>query len=85
LQARLVALDLRDVAFMDCSGVYVIVDATLHAWRTGRRLFLLRGSPNIDRVFALTGSTDELELADVDPREPLVQALRQLAEADRAS
>ena len=38
-------------------------------------------SPYIDRVFALTTSTDELELADAEPRESPVQALRQLADA----
>ena len=61
LQARLVALDLRDVAFMDCSGVHMIVDATLHIRRTGRRLVLLRGPPSVDRVFAQTEGTDEQE------------------------
>jgi anti-sigma B factor antagonist len=84
-QTRLVALDLRDVSFVDCSGVHVIVDATLHARRIGHRLILLRGPPNVDRMFALTGTADEVELADVDPREPSVQVLRELAEAGRAS
>lgn len=65
LQARLVVLDLRDLGFMDSSGVKAIVDATIHARRDGRRLFLLRGPPNVDRVFALTGSSDKVEIGDL--------------------
>ena len=35
--ARLIALDLGDVTFMDCSGVHVIVDASRRARDVGRR------------------------------------------------
>jgi anti-anti-sigma factor len=84
-QTRLVVLDLRDVPFMDSSGVHAIVDASLRAREVGRRLVLLRGPPHVDRMFALTGSSDEVEICDVDPAEPPVQALRQLTDAGRAS
>jgi anti-anti-sigma regulatory factor len=62
----------------------VIVDASRRARQVGCRLVLLRGPPNVDRVFALTGHTDAVEIADVDPGAPPVQALRQLADAGRA-
>ena len=65
--ARLVVLDMRDIGFMDCSGVHAIVGASHRAREQGRRLVLLRGTPNVDRVFALTGSSDELEIGDIDP------------------
>ena len=69
---------------MDCSGVHVIVDASRRARDVGRRLILLRWPPNVDRMFALTGHTREVEIADVAPGEPPVQALRPTADARRA-
>jgi hypothetical protein len=35
-------------------------------------------------MFALTGNTDAVEIADVAPGEPPIQALRQRADARRA-
>jgi anti-anti-sigma factor len=67
-QARLVVLDMRDLAFMDCSGVHTIIDATVRARQAGRRLILLRGAPNVDRVFQLTGSADVVEIGDFEAR-----------------
>jgi anti-anti-sigma factor len=85
LQTRLVVLDLRDVPFMDSSGVHAIVDASVRARQVGRRLVLLRGPPKVDRMFALTGCADEVEMCDVDSGEPPGRALRQLTDAARAS
>jgi anti-sigma B factor antagonist len=76
LQARLVVLDLGELEFMDSSGVHAIVNASIRARRLGRRLILLRGRPSVDRVFALTGSSGEVEIGDVDVVEPLVQTLQ---------
>ena len=81
LQTRLVVLDLREVGFMDSAGVHAIVDASVRAREVGRRLVLLRGPPDVDRMFALTGSSDEVEICDVDRGAPPGQALRQLADA----
>jgi anti-sigma B factor antagonist len=84
LQARLVALDLRELAFMDSSGVHAIVNASIRARQVGRRLVVLRGPPSVDRMFTLTGSSGDVEIVDVDPVEPPFQALLQLAEVGRA-
>ena len=65
--ARLVVLDMRDVAFMDCAGVHTIVDASASARRDGRRLVLVRGIPCVDRVFGLTGNADEIEIGEAQP------------------
>ena len=53
-------------------GVHTIVDASSSARRLGRRLVLLRGAPEIDRVIALTGSAGKLEIGDLglDSGEP---------------
>jgi anti-sigma B factor antagonist len=67
LQAQLVVLDLREVAFMDSSGVHAIVNASIRARRVGRRLVLLRGGLDVDRVFTLTGSSKDVEIVDLDP------------------
>jgi anti-anti-sigma factor len=66
-QARLVVLDLREVTFIDCSGVHAIVNATIRARQIGRRVVLLSPQPNINRVFTLTESSDEVEICDIDP------------------
>src|ERR1700737_1083380 len=84
LQARLVVLDLRELTFMDSFGVHAIVNAGTRARQAGSRLVLLRGPPNVDRVFTLTGCSDEFEIGDLDPEAPPVQVLLQLAEADLA-
>jgi anti-anti-sigma factor len=83
LQALLVVLDLSELAFMDIFGVHAIVNASIRARQGGRRLFVLRGSPKVDRMFTLTESSD-VEIGDVDPVEPPVQALLELAEEDLA-
>lgn len=81
LQVGLVVLDLREVAFMDTSGVHAIVDASTRARQVGHRLFLLRGSPGVDRVFTLTGTSDDVLNSDIHGVEPSVPALMQLVEA----
>ena len=83
--ARLVVVDLRELDFMDCSGVRTLLDASVSARREGRRLVLVRGIPHVDRLFVLTGTTDEIEIGEFDPAHPPVEVLRQLAEAGRAS
>jgi anti-sigma B factor antagonist len=70
LRAHLVVLDLRKLMFMDCTGVHAIVNASIRARRVGRRLILMRGPPNVDRLFALTGTSDQVEVGDVGLVEP---------------
>jgi anti-anti-sigma factor len=84
LQARVVVIDMRELAFIDSSGVHAIVTASTRARKVGHRLVLLRGAPNVDRMFALTGSSLQVEIDDGDPLEPRVQALRRFARAEVA-
>ncbi len=84
-QARLVVLDLRDLVAVDSFGVRAIVNATKRARRLGHRLVLLRGPPHVDRVFRLTASSEAVEIGDIDPIEPPVRALLQLADGDLGS
>lgn len=83
LEALLVVLDLRELDFIDIAGVHAVVNASIRARRDGRRMVLLRGPPNVDRVFTLTGKSDEVELGDLERHEPAIQLLLQLAGKDR--
>ena len=78
LRAPLVVLDLRELTFTDSSGVHVITNAGARADRAGRRLVLVRGPAQADRLLALMTS-DVLEIVDLDPGEPVAHALSQLA------
>ena len=46
-------------------SVHAIRDGNLLAGRTGRRLILVRGLRQVDRVFALTGISSQLEIHDL--------------------
>ncbi len=61
---EMIVLDLNELTFMDVLGLHAIIDATARAQRLGRRLVLLCGSPAVQRVFALTGTTDAVEFHD---------------------
>lgn len=59
-----VVLDLQDVTFLDGGGTRAIVTASVNARREQRRLVLLHGPPNVDRLFALTGNADRVAFFD---------------------
>jgi anti-anti-sigma factor len=80
LQARLVVLDLRELAFIDSCGVHAIVDASIRARQVGHRVLLLRGPPGVDRVFTVTGTSEHVVDGDIRSVEPSVQALKRLVE-----
>ena len=63
-----VVLDLRELEFMDSTGLHVIVAANEHLRRDGRQLLVVRGPPPIDRLFAVSGIDRELELTDRPPK-----------------
>ncbi len=84
LHAFLLVIDLRELTFMDCAGMQVILDAAGDARREGGRLMLVRGSAEVDRVFTLTGASDQVLIFDLDPTEP-AQALFDLAPASVAA
>jgi anti-anti-sigma factor len=68
--AHLTVLDLRELGFMDCAGVHTIVNASVRARQNGRRLVLVRGRPDIYRIFTLTGSTADVDIGDPDSPPP---------------
>jgi anti-anti-sigma factor len=81
LRARLVVLDLRELTFMDLIGMRVVVAGNNRAQRTGRRLVLLGGRSQVQRLLALSGAAEALEIAELGDVEPATQALLQMARA----
>jgi len=67
--ARIVVLDLRELCFIDSSGVHVILDATRDARRYGGRLLIVRGPAPVDRILALTEVSKQAVIFDPAPTE----------------
>jgi anti-sigma B factor antagonist len=53
-------LDLRRVSFIDSRGVRVAWDLHTEATDDGLRLELVPGPPNVQRIFELTGTLEQL-------------------------
>ena len=71
---RLIVLDLRDLESIYFFGVHAIANASTKARQTGRQLVLLRGTPDIERMFTLAGRSHEVEIGDFESGEPAAQA-----------
>ena len=85
VQARVVVLDLRELNVIVVAAVRAIVIAARLARQAGRRLVVLRGARTVHRIFELTDGSDAIEIRELDPRQPPVQVLLQLAAAEPAS
>lgn len=59
-----VIVDLRQLEFMDSTGLSTLVKAHQRAEESGRRFALVRGSQQVQRLLSLTGVAERLELAD---------------------
>jgi len=68
--ARVVVLDLRELCFIDSSGIHVILDAARDSRRYEGRLLIVRGPAQVDRVLALTEVCKQVEIFDVAPAGP---------------
>jgi anti-anti-sigma factor len=83
LYARVVVLDLREVTFIESSGVHAILDAVANVQPGNGRLILVRGPAQVNRALALTGLTgasSQVLIVDLDPSEAPAQALLHLAQ-----
>jgi anti-sigma B factor antagonist len=68
--AEVVVLDLRELWFIDSSGVHVILDAARDARRNGRQLLIVRGPVQVDRVLTLTEVSEQVVIFDLAAAEP---------------
>jgi anti-anti-sigma factor len=70
LAVPLVVLDLRELCFIDSSGVHVILDADSDAQREEGRLLIVRGAAQVDRMLTLTEVCKQVVIFDLVPTEP---------------
>jgi anti-anti-sigma factor len=61
-----VVLDLRGLAFMDSTGLRLIVSADARAREQGRRLVVVKGPEAVQRIFRVTRLDERLDMVD-DP------------------
>jgi anti-sigma B factor antagonist len=70
--ADLIIVDLRELEFMDSTGLHALVNAQRRIEELGRRFALVRGGESVQRLFELTGVVDGLTI--VDSPEELLEA-----------
>jgi anti-anti-sigma factor len=63
----LLVLDLRELEFMDSTGLRTVIAADARARDRGGRLVVVRARDEVDRVFRLTRMDQHLELVDEPP------------------
>jgi anti-anti-sigma factor len=68
--APMVILDLRELEFMDSTGLSVLIRAHQTAVDANRKLCLVKGPPQVQRLLSLTGVGDRLAVVD-DPEDAL--------------
>ena len=61
-------LDLRDLHFMDSTGLRAVIRVSKQASSQGRTLRVIRGNETVHRVFELTGADEMVEF--VEPEQP---------------
>ena len=67
---RIVIVDLRELEFMDSTGLSIIVRAHQRLAESGCELGLVRGVPQVQRLLDLTGVAERLRLV-AEPEELL--------------
>ena len=66
-EPALLVLDLRELEFMDSTGLRAVIAADARARDRGARLVIVRAPEEVDRVFRLTRMDQHLELVDQPP------------------
>jgi anti-anti-sigma factor len=61
---RVLVLDLRNLKFLDSTGLRLILAAHARAVKRGGRLSIVQGSDAIRRIFRLTGMVERLNVFD---------------------
>jgi anti-sigma B factor antagonist len=62
--SELLIIDLRELDFMDSTGLSVLVRAHQREEEQGRRLAMVKGPQQVQRLLSLTGVADRLTLVD---------------------
>jgi anti-anti-sigma factor len=64
IERAVIIVDLRKLEFIGSTGLALLVRAHERMCATGRRLVLIRGPRQVQRVFELTGVVDLFEVAE---------------------
>lgn len=59
-EATAVVVDLDRVGFIDSTGLHVLLKYALMSSQNGQRLRLTKGSPQVRRLFEISGTRDHL-------------------------
>lgn len=59
-----IVLDLSELDFIDSMGIHFVVTAHQSAQEAGREFAIVRGRPEVDRIFCLVGLDDVLPFED---------------------
>ena len=62
--ARVLVIDLRELTFMDTSGVHLLIQTRDQCRTSGRMLLVVRGSERVHRALAALGLEREFEFVD---------------------
>jgi len=62
--AELLIIDLRKLEFMDSTGLSVLVRAHQKATQSGKRLAIVKGPQQVQRLLSLTGVAERLTVVD---------------------
>jgi anti-sigma B factor antagonist len=62
--AEVLILDLRDLEFIDSTGLSVLVKAHQDAQESGREFGLVKGGAQVQRLLTLTGLAERLRIVD---------------------
>jgi anti-anti-sigma factor len=63
-----VILDLRQITFLDSTGLHLAVEVDVHAARTGTGFAIIAGPPAVQRTFEAAGLSERLPFVDVPRR-----------------
>jgi anti-sigma B factor antagonist len=63
-ETPMLIIDLRELDFMDSTGLSVLVRAHQRIEEGGRQLAMVRGPQQVQRLLSLTGVADRLTLVD---------------------
>ena len=64
LEPPCICIDLRELTFLDSSGLSRLVAARRRARKLGHRLVLVRGPAAVQRLFALTAVDEHFEIVN---------------------
>jgi anti-sigma B factor antagonist len=82
-RAGTVLLDLRDLTFIDSSGLHVVIDATREAEQRKVAIVRLRAAEHVERVFKMTGTAAMVAIVEDDAVDPAVRGLLAVTDGTR--